>query len=226
MAFFNSDFLQFFRELAPNNNKDWFDANRKRYEKHVKEPFRVFTETLLHELKQMDPKLKDLEAKECIFRINRDIRFSQDKSPYKLHMAAAFSPEGKKDFVNPGLYIEFNPEHIRLYSGVYQPEKDVLYSIRAYMMQHPQPFRDALKSEGILKYWGGSILGERNKSLPAEFKKSAEELDQLYLKQFYYLSDMDPEWAESDDLIKEVLLRYRAAEPLTRFFREAVQSAH
>lgn len=223
MAFFNPDFLQFFKELAPNNNKEWFDANRKRYENNVKVPFRNFTESLLKELKTLDPMLKDLEAGNCIFRINRDIRFSQDKSPYKLHMAAAFSPEGKKDFVNPGLYIEINPEHIRLYSGVYQPEKEVLYRIRTHMMQNPETFMKAMQTEGFKKYWGGEILGERNKTLPAEFKKAAMDLEQLFLKQFYYQSDMDVSLTEKDALISEILIRYQAVEPLTRFFREAVQ---
>lgn len=225
MAFFNRDFLQFFKELAPNNNKEWFDANRKRYEKNVKDPFRVFTDTILKELKSIDPLLKDLEAKDCIFRINRDIRFSQDKSPYKLHMAAAFSPEGKKDFIHPGLYIEFNPEHIRLYSGVYQPDKEVLFRIRSYMAAYPTQLLEALKAEGVRKYWGGTILGERNKTLPAEFKQSAATLDYLYLKQFYYLSDMEPQLAEKDQLMDEILRRYKAVQPLNDFFRAAVQAA-
>src|SRR5690606_31023698 len=89
--YFDKDYLDFFKELAANNNRDWFHANKKRYENSVKKPFATFvTDTISKVKDEYDSKL-DLEVKNSVFRINRDIRFSNDKSPYKLHSAAIIS---------------------------------------------------------------------------------------------------------------------------------------
>ncbi len=92
MAFFTEDFLNFFIELAPNNHKDWFDLNRKRCEESIKKPFYAFTQHLIDRITKSDAAFKDLLAKDCVFRINRDIRFSKDKSPYKLQYSAVIAP--------------------------------------------------------------------------------------------------------------------------------------
>ena len=126
MAFFTQDLLDFFIELAPNNNKDWFDENRKRYEKSVKEPFKDFVNHLIKKLTEIDPAFSEIEAKDCIFRINRDIRFSKEKQPYKLQVSAVVAPEGKKSKAINGVYFEISPEHLRIYGGVYEIEKDDL----------------------------------------------------------------------------------------------------
>ena len=96
MAFFEKDFLDFFIELAPNNNKDWFDLNRHRYANSVREPFKKFVSHMIENMSKDMPELKDLEPKDCTFRVNRDIRFSKDKTPYKLRMSALITPGGKK----------------------------------------------------------------------------------------------------------------------------------
>ena len=124
MAFFTGDFLQFFIDLAPNNNKDWFDLNRKRYENSVKEPFKKFVQHMIDEIAKKDKAFKDIEAKDCIFRINRDIRFSSDKTPYKMNVSAVVAPEGKKSKAVNGVYFELSPEHVRVYGGVYEIDKE------------------------------------------------------------------------------------------------------
>ena len=84
MNYFNSDYVQFFKELSQNNHKDWFDINRSRYEKNIKLPFKEFTQLAIDTIALIDPVFNQLLAKDCIFRINRDVRFSKDKQPYKL----------------------------------------------------------------------------------------------------------------------------------------------
>ena len=96
MADFTKDYLDFFIELAGNNNKDWFDINRKRYEQSVKKPFYAFVQRLIDHFALSYPAFKELTASECVFRINRDIRFSKDKSPYKMMCSAVIAPNGKK----------------------------------------------------------------------------------------------------------------------------------
>ncbi len=114
MAFFDPDFIQFFKDLAPNNNKDWFDENRKRYETIVREPFKSFVDHMISELHKVNPKFTDLTNKDCIFRINRDIRFSKDKTPYKMNVSALVAVGGKKNYMGEGVYFELGPEHVRV----------------------------------------------------------------------------------------------------------------
>src|SRR5690606_15875784 len=95
-SFFSPAFLQFFRELAGNNNKDWFDANRKTYENEVKKPFAIFVDHMIGEIRRYEPEVR-INATDAIMRINNDIRFSKDKTLYKTHVAANISRFGKKD---------------------------------------------------------------------------------------------------------------------------------
>jgi hypothetical protein len=103
MTCFTTDFNAFFMDLAKNNNKEWFDANRKRYESSVKKPFHAFVGEAIQRIGKLDRTVA-IEPKEAIFRINRDIRFSKDKTPYKLSCSAIISPAGRKDHAVPGLY--------------------------------------------------------------------------------------------------------------------------
>ena len=135
MKYFEPDYLEFFKELAANNNKEWFDANRKRYETIVRDPFKNFIAELLNRLSELDPEL-DIEPKDVIFRINRDIRFSKDKTPYKTNNSAVISPEGRKNKNHPGIYIEFGPEKMAFYGGIYMPSPTEVLRVRTYMSQN------------------------------------------------------------------------------------------
>ena len=101
MAYFTKDFIDFFKELAANNKKEWFDSNRQRYEKSVKQPFAEFVQEMIDRIQPDGPAVY-ISTKDAIFRINRDIRFSNDKTPYKTYMAALVSAKGKKDKGTPG----------------------------------------------------------------------------------------------------------------------------
>ena len=124
MKFFNPDFIDFFKELAANNHKDWFDLNRKRYEQSVKKPFAAFTQYMIDVIAKENSDFNDLLAKDCIFRINRDIRFSNDKTPYKTMSSAVIATGGKKSTAINGIYFEFSAEHVRVYGGIYEINKE------------------------------------------------------------------------------------------------------
>ena len=144
MTDFSPDYLEFFKELAANNHKEWFDQNRKRYESVVRDPFKTFIGQLISEMSKSDPEL-DIEAKDAIFRINRDIRFSKDKTPYKLYNSALISPSGRKDKNNPGIYLEFSPEKLGVYGEVLGEKSKRI----------PKEFREAAESQPLLynKQW-------------------------------------------------------------------------
>jgi uncharacterized protein (TIGR02453 family) len=221
MTFFTEDFLQFFIELAPNNNKDWFDLNRKRYEKSVKEPFKKFVQHMIDEIAKTDPKFKDIEAKDCIFRINRDIRFSSDKTPYKLNVSAVVAPDGKKSKAVNGVYFEFGPEHVRVYGGVYEIDKDDLLTVREGMAADIEKFQKVYNDQKFKSVFG-SILGEKNKLLPKELKEAAEKEPLIYNKQWYFYAQFDPETVLKADLDKIVLDCFETGKPVENYFNELI----
>ncbi len=222
MSHFTSDFNQFFIELAANNHKDWFDQNRKWYEKEIKKPFENFMADLLAALKKDDPAL-DMDPKKTIFRINRDIRFSKDKSPYKLNRSAAFSPGGGKDGSHAGLYLQFGPELITIGGGAYQPDKEQLRSIREKIMESEKQFKAAIEDPNFVETYG-ELKGEKNKRLPPEFAAAAVGQPYLFNKQFYYMADFPPELITDDLLLDFVIEKYHDASKFRSFLNEALIS--
>lgn len=213
--FFTEEFLVFFMELAPNNNKDWFDANRQRYLQHVKAPFEAFVDHLIKKMDKDYP-LGDLKASDCIFRINKDIRFSKDKSPYKLQCSALIKKGGKKAMHEAGLYIEIGPEHLHIYTGVYMPEKDQLQVIREAIAANPDGFHAIINKTDFKQYFGAP-QGERSKILPAPLKASAQLSPYIYNKQFYLQHSLDAEKILEPGLDDYILKVFKAAKAYNAF---------
>jgi uncharacterized protein (TIGR02453 family) len=222
MAFFTPDFLQFFIELAPNNHKDWFDLNRKRYEKSVKEPFKDFVEHIIKEIAKTDASFKDLEAKDCIFRINRDIRFSKDKTPYKMNVSAVVAPEGKKSKAVNGVYFEFGPEHVRVYGGIYEIDKDDLLTVREGIANDLKGFQEAYSNPRFKKVFG-TILGEKNKVIPKELKEAAEKEPLIFNKQWYFYAQFDAETVLDPKLDQLLLNCFEAGKPVEHYFNKLIK---
>ena len=199
-------FYEFFIELSANNQKSWFDENRARYEREVKALFLTFVESVLVKMVAVDGRFSGMEAKQCIFRINKDIRFSKDKTPYKLHCAAAIQIGGRKEMGAGGLYIQLGPEECGLYSGVYMPEKDELMRIRGLIAGDLEGFNRVITDKAFVKYFG-TVRGEKNKRIDADWVVAAAEQSLLYNKQFYIQHVMDAEdtlRSNFDDYVVEV----------------------
>jgi uncharacterized protein (TIGR02453 family) len=222
MAFFKPDFLQFFIDLAPNNNKEWFDINRKRYEQVVKEPFKKFVQLIIDELSKTDAAYKNLEAKDCIFRINRDIRFAKDKSPYKMMVSAIIAPGGKKSKAINGVYFEFGPEYVRVYGGIYEIEKDDLLTIREGIAENIGKFQKAYNNQNFKEVFG-TILGTKNKILSKDLKEAAEKEPLIFNKQWYFYKQFEPEIIISEDLDQVILKCYEAGRPVEEYFNDLIK---
>lgn len=222
MSHLSPDFLEFFKELAPNNNKDWFDENRARYHENVKKPFEDFVTAVINEMRKTDKSLT-ITYKDCIFRINRDIRFSKDKSPYKLNRSAFISNKGKKEKAVPGLYFELTPEHARVYTGVYQPDKDQLYAVREEIAENLKKF-EAIISEKKFKKTFGDILGDKNARIPKEFHEAAEKQPLIYNKQFYVYTTFEPKEMLKEGFEKKIVEAYKIAEPLADFLKKPIEN--
>jgi uncharacterized protein (TIGR02453 family) len=221
MSHFTPDFIQFLRELPANNNRDWFQENKKRYEKAVKIPFEKFISEFIDELKKEDNRLKDISAKECIFRINRDVRFSKDKSPYKIHVSALISPTGRKSINGFGLYIELSGEHVRLYSGAYMPSSEFLLGIRQKIYENPERL-EKLVADKKFKENFGEIRGEQNKRINKPFSEIAEKHPLILNKSFYYFKEYEPEIVLEKDFVNKLIKDYIVIQPLNQFFEEII----
>ncbi len=220
MGYFTQDYLDFFKELAANNNKEWFDNNRKRYENVVREPFKKFVSELITAMASQDPEL-DLEAKDAIFRINRDIRFSKDKTPYKLNNSAIISPRGRKDKNYPGIYIEFGPEKLAFYGGVYSPDSKQVEKIRTYFINNPDEAIAIMNDPAFKKTFGG-IHGEKSKRIPKEFRKAAVQQPLIWNKQWYYYCHLPPEQILRDNLMPVLLDLSEKASGMKKFLTSAL----
>ncbi len=222
MPYFTQDYLDFFKELAANNHKEWFDANRKRYETNVKEPFKAFTQHLIDALAKKEPVFKDLKASECIFRINRDIRFSKDKTPYKTMCSAVISPNGKKSSSIHGIYFELTPEHVRAYGGVYEIDKDDLYALREGIATELDTFQKLINNKDFKELFG-AIHGEKNKKIDKYFQDAATKEPLLFNKQFYFYSTFEAESILDPELDQLLLKCYEVGRPLELFFNQFIQ---
>lgn len=222
MSHFKQDFIDFFIELASNNNKDWFDANRVRYEKNVRDPFKDFVQHIIDLIAKKQPEFKDVLAKDCIFRINRDIRFSKDKTPYKMMVSAVVAPEGKKSKAVNGVYFELSPEYVRVYGGIYEIDKDDLYTVREGIVANMKEFQKAYNHPQFKKVFG-KILGETNKVLPKEFKEAAEIEPLIFNKQWYFYAQFESDLILSDKLDTTILECFEAGKPVENFFNKLIK---
>jgi uncharacterized protein (TIGR02453 family) len=219
MSFFTPAFFKFFDQLEKNNHKEWFDANRPTYEKEVKEPFKKFVTLILNELAKDQPDiLKD--ASKSIFRINRDIRFSKDKSPYKNHVGAVFSRSGTKD-TRPGYYLHLGAKEIFIGGGMYEVDKEKLEKIRQEIFYNNDSFKKIINEKNFKAYYG-MIQGEKNKILTPEYKEFAKEQSLIANKQFYYMGKLKKEDVLSKDFDKTVLKYFRAASKFNEFMMHAI----
>ncbi|MDX1910571.1 MAG: DUF2461 domain-containing protein [Saprospiraceae bacterium] len=215
-----SDFLQFLYDLNQNNNKDWFEKNKKRYENAVKKPFEQLIGAVIERIRSFEPTFQ-IQPKDCLFRIYRDTRFSADKTPYKTHVAAVFTPKGRQSLHFPGYYMQIEFGNLMLGGGAYFLEKEPLSKLRKAIMQDPGAFR-ALLSDPNFSAKYGELKGEKNKVLPPEFKEAAKAEPLIAHKEFYFMADNDPERCLQPDLADFIADYFKAGKPLNDFFRQAL----
>lgn len=220
MIYFTNEYLQFFKELAANNHKEWFDYNRKRYETVVKKPFQLFVDDLIMALSKVDSEIQ-ITSKEAIFRINRDIRFSNDKTPYKLNNSAVISKEGRGDKNHPGLYIELGPEHLRIYGGLYMPSTSEIQKVREAILNQLDCFKNITENPSFKNSYG-EIRGEKQVRIPKEFKEVVEKQPLLLNKQWYYFAQFPPEKITENDLLELVVSYYKNGLEVKEFFKRAL----
>jgi uncharacterized protein (TIGR02453 family) len=221
-AHITEDFYTFFKKLAANNHKEWFDENREVYTQRIKAPFELLCGELLEEMAKSDKAYSRLLPKDVIFRINKDVRFSKDKAPYKLNRSALLSPGGRKDMSSGGFYFELGPETNMFYAGIYMPDKEQLLRIREYITNHLDAFNKVISKPEFIKTFG-EIQGNKNKRLDAAFKEASAKQPLLFNTQFYIQHELDESLCMSSSLVPELMKLYQIALPLNTFINRALE---
>ncbi len=211
--------LDFLIKLKKNNNKEWFDKNRPQYEL-IKIEFKNFINELIASIAKFDPSVKHLEAKDCIFRINRDVRFSTNKAPYKTNIAAFISPEGKKS-ISAGYYIHIQPGNCFLASGMWMPPAPQLSAVRQEIDYNADEFRKIILSKEFKKHFKELSQEDKVKTTPKGYEKTHPEIEFIKLKSFIAMKAIDDKEVLSKNFIKSICNSFEVAHPLNAFLRRA-----
>lgn len=220
MPWFEQDAIEFFRELELNNNKEWFEKNKKRYESSVKKPMEVFADHMIGRMKEILPDI-DMTGKQAVFRIYKDVRFSKDKTPYKTNAGMHINSGGKGNLASPGLYFHIDARTMGIASGCYQLEPPALRKMRDYLAANLDRFQDELNDQEFRKHFGG-IKGEVNKVLPPELKEAGSKQPLLFNKQFYYWAEHEAEEALRADLDDYLMAHMSACKGMNDFLKNGL----
>ncbi len=223
MSFFTKESAKFWRGLAKNNNKVWFDEHRKDYEKHLKAPYDALAEALVEQVKEVEPEY-EVSAKQAKYRINRDIRFSKDKTPYKTRLGITVGRSQKHDWSYPAYTVSIGVDGISVGGGLYMPDPELRDKVRRYVGEH----RDELakleaKNTALFKTFG-PLGGDAHKRAPAELKELAQLEPRVLNKQWVFWADIADKNLFTNPELDQIILDYwEAARPIQEFLKDAVR---
>ncbi len=209
---FTEELFRFLSELKENNDKTWFEQNKKRYEQAVKGPFAEFIEAFAPCLRQISPHF--MADKRSFFRIHRDVRFSRDKSPYKTHAAAQFRHEKAKDIHAPGFYLHLEPGSVFAGVGLYQPEPKVAALVREAISDNPRSWKQAVEPL--------ELGGESLKRPPQGYAADHPLVEDLKRKDFIAMRTFTERQACQKDFLQRFSGYCQEASPFSRFLTEAI----
>lgn len=216
----SKNLLQFLSDLKENNYKEWFHENKTRYQL-VKKEFEQFLMHVITDISQFDASVKTLEPKHCIFRINRDIRFSKDKSPYKTNFGGFIVPGGKNAGY-AGYYIHIEPGNCFLAGGIYMPPPDRLKAVRTEIYENTDEFKKILKDKKFKKHFTEISSENQLKIAPKGFPKDFEDIDLLKHKHYTVMHPIDDSVIFSEKFADEVHETFKALYPFNNFINEAI----
>ncbi len=215
--------LNFLTALAANNNKPWFDANRKPYEA-AKQDYAQLVAQLITAIGKYDAPIADLEVKQCTFRVNRDVRFSKDKSPYKTNLGASFNIGGKK-LQRAGYYLHVQPNQSFVAGGIYMPDATMLASIRQEIDYNYAAFTKIVNNKkfkstyNTLSREAGLVLARP----PKGYEATNEAIEYLKLKSFTATYAIPNELLLSKQCVAHIANHFATIQPLVAFINQAVE---
>lgn len=220
---FPKDTLAFLDDLRANNTREWFTANKARYEQSLLEPSLELIRQLEKPLAKLTPMLR-VEAKKMggsLMRIYKDTRFSNDKTPYKTNIGIQFRHLAGKDVHAPGIYFHVANDECFVGAGIWKPEAEPLKRIREHLLLNPTQYTQAITNKKFSSLY--SLFDDRLKSAPRGYAKDNPMIDELRRRSFIGGANLSAAQIQSKLLIELILERIRAAKPLMTFLCEALE---
>ena len=216
--------LKFLGDLKKNNNKEWFEKNRKVYEA-AKEDFSGLVQNVIDRFAKKDETIATLKAKDCVFRINRDVRFSKDKSPYKSNMGASFGKGGKKSML-AGYYFHCEPGNSFVGGGLWNPEAEKIKKVRQEIDYNFDEFKKIFKGEKLIREYGG-LNKNAETSLsrePKGYEKDNPAIDYIKLKSWVAMKPLADADLRNKDLVNTIVASFDALKPVIDFLNRGLEN--
>jgi len=221
-ASFTPESVAFLTELKNNNNRDWFNENKKRYEEQVLDVALRFIQSMQEPLADIAPHFTAIPKRMggSLMRVYRDTRFSKDKTPYKTNIGIQFRHEQARDVHAPGYYVHIDPEQIFLGAGMWRPASDALNGIRERISDKPMEWERARGDKAFKRYFklGGDVLTRP----PRGYAKDHPQIDDIKRKDFIAIRNLSLEDAVNPRFQQKVETAFRAASPYMSFLCKAV----
>ena len=216
--------LNFLKTLKKQNNKPWFDAHRPAYEA-AKADFLQFIQQVIDQFGKKEPSIRHLVAKDCVFRINRDVRFSKDKSPYKTNMGASINKGGKKA-MGAGYYFHLEPGGAFAGGGLYVPQPADLQKVRQEIDYSLPAFKKILSAKSFKTVYNDL---DRSKEflltrVPKGYEAENPAAEYLKFKSYIAMTAITDRDLVSKDLVKKTVAAFSALQPLILFMEQAMEN--
>ena len=216
------DTLPFFIELERNNNREWFQANKARWDA-IREEFTALTAQVIDALSPLDPTIGHPDPKRCVYRIYRDLRFSPDKTPYKTHFAVYIASGGVKQHGRPGYYLHIQNGESSFGGGIYLPAPELLDAIRKEIYYNIDSFKGIIGSKEYVKNFPSILWNiEKLKKAPQGFDPNFPDIDLLKHKHYVSVSDFGNETATADGFLQYIVKLVKATYPLNKFIQDVM----
>ena len=221
-TYITPELFTFFRELKENNNRDWFQANKQRYEKQVREPLLQFIVDFGVRLPEISRHYVADARKSggSLFRIYRDVRFSKDKTPYKTGAGIQFRHEVAKDVHAPGFYLHLEPDNVFIGGGIWHPDNKTLGKIRDAIVETPQKWESAINNKEFTSTF--VLGGDSLKRGPKGYDPEHPLIDDLKRKDFVASIELSEQDVCQPDFIDQYTEMCKKQAPFIRFLTEAV----
>jgi len=213
--------FKFLSDLKKNNDREWFEENKERFENDLREPLLGFIEDFSEHLEKLSPHFEALPKKVggSLFRIFRDVRFSKDKSPYKTNAGVHFRHERAKDAHAPGYYLHLDPKESFIGVGIWHPDTATAKKIREAILDEPESWKKATR--GVFKKTF-TLEGESLKRLPSGVSADHPLIEDLKRKDFIAVMDVSKEVTCETDFMKAFAKTCKSATPFMKFLTKAV----
>lgn len=217
----NKEIIKYLKDLKENNYREWFQNNKQTYD-NLKHNFENVISELLVALSQFDKGLKNLETKDCVFRIYKDVRFSKDKTPYKTNFGAFFVPGGKKSGM-AGYYLHVEPGECFIGGGIYMPPSPVLKKLREEVYHNFDAFLKIVSEKTFVKHFNG-VSGSKTTVMPKGYDKTFKGADYLKFKDYTVICPVTDEFLMSKDAFKKTVEIFKAMKPFNDFLNKSFES--